>query len=279
MTRVVIVIPARYASTRFPGKPLVNIRGKPMLRRTYDVARIASDEMDCRVIVATEDERIMNFCAAENIECMMTSSTCKTGTDRVYEVVRNLEYRPEFIVNLQGDAPLTPPWFIARMVEKFFEIKDRDNHILLTVGSPVGWRELDSLREGKEITPFSGTTLVINHRTSEALWFSKNIIPAIAGESRLREIDKFSPVIMHIGLYGYSYDMLMKFANLEEGHYEKIENLEQLRALENGYKINVVIVGRGERPNSFGVDTPEDIERAEALIDEFGEFQEREEKF
>ncbi|MDR2777388.1 MAG: 3-deoxy-manno-octulosonate cytidylyltransferase [Rickettsiales bacterium] len=274
MAKVVIVIPARYASSRFPGKPLAEICGKPMLRRTYDVAIMSSRRADCEVIVATEDARIMDFCKSENIRCVMTSDSCKTGTDRVCETVRKLGYKPELIINLQGDAPLTPPWFLTRMMADFFGSAAGNSHTMVTPGTVMSWEELDKLRENKKTTPFTGTTLTMNHRTSEAIWFSKNIIPAIRDEKKLRETSKLSPVIRHVGLYGYGYEILMEFATLKEGYYEKLEGLEQLRIIENGYKIKVALVDYRGRPSSPGVDTPEDIKRAEASIAEFGEFRE-----
>jgi 3-deoxy-manno-octulosonate cytidylyltransferase (CMP-KDO synthetase) len=228
--------------------------------------------MDCEVIVATEDSRIMDFCRSKNIKCVITSDNCKTGTDRVCEAVRELRYRPEFIINLQGDAPLTPPWFLRKMIEKFFEGDGEDGYMMVTPGSAMSWEDLDKFRENKKTTPFTGTTLVMNHRTSEAIWFSKGIIPVIRNEEKYREASRLSPVIKHVGLYGYGYNMLMKFTELEEGHYERLESLEQLRVLENGYKIKVVLVDYRGRSSSSGVDTPEDIKRAEAHIEKFGEF-------
>jgi 3-deoxy-manno-octulosonate cytidylyltransferase (CMP-KDO synthetase) len=272
VAKVVIVIPARYASSRFPGKPLAEICGRPMLRRTYDVAMLSSRGVDCEVVVATEDRRIVDFCGSQGINCMMTSDSCRTGTDRVCEAVKKLSYRPEFIVNLQGDAPLTPPWFITRMIEKFFESGTVDSQLLVTPACVLSWEGLDRLRENKKTTPFTGTTLTMNQKTSEAIWFSKNIIPAIRDEKKYREAGKFSPVLQHIGLYGYGYDMLTRFATLREGYYEKLEGLEQLRVIENGYRIKVVIVDYRGRPSSAGVDTPEDLKRAEAIVNEFGEF-------
>jgi 3-deoxy-manno-octulosonate cytidylyltransferase (CMP-KDO synthetase) len=274
MAKITIVIPARYASSRFPGKPLAEICGRPMLQRTYDVARLAGRMADCEVIVATEDRRIMDFCESRGIRAMMTSDSCKTGTDRVCETVRKLDYRPELVINLQGDAPLTPPWFLSKMIEKFFEDRDRDSYTMVTPGCVLSWEGLDRLRENKKTTPFTGTTLLMNQRTSEAIWFSKNIIPAIRDERKYREASKISPVIQHLGLYGYGYDILMKFGSLREGHYEKLEGLEQLRILENGHRIKVVLVDYQGRPSSSGIDTPEDIARAEAIVREFGEFPE-----
>lgn len=268
MPKIAIVIPARYGSTRFPGKPLAEICKKTMIERTYEIAKKAVSDMDADIIVSTEDEKIYNFCTKNGIKCIITSNDCRTGTDRVCESIKNLDYKPEFILNLQGDAPLTPPWFLAKMIEEFNDDVSVD---MITPGYPMTWEELDKMAEDKKTTPFTGTTIIMNQKTNEAIWFSKKIIPAIRKEEKLRENGKFSPVIRHIGLYGYSYSMLMKIGSLKESYYEKLEGLEQLRILENGYRIKIAIVDYKGRPSSSGIDNPEDVARAEKIIEEFGE--------
>jgi 3-deoxy-manno-octulosonate cytidylyltransferase (CMP-KDO synthetase) len=271
--KLLIAIPARYGATRFPGKPLANICGKPMLQRVYEIARVAAEGRSCEVLALTEDRRIADFCEKADINYAMTSDNCKTGSDRIVEAVKKLDYKPDFILNLQGDAPLTPPWFLEKMMDKFLENRD-EKMFMVTPGYKMTWEELDVMREEKKTTPFTGTTIILDlldQQSSNAIWFSKNIIPAIREEAKLREKDKFSPIIRHIGLYGYSYDMLLKFGELREGYYEKLEGLEQLRALENGYRIKVAMVDYRGRPSSSGVDTPEDIKRAEDIIKKFGE--------
>lgn len=268
MPKILIVIPARYGSTRFPGKPLAKICGKTMIERTYEIAKKAISNLDSDIIVSTEDEIVYSFCNKNGIKCVITSGNCNTGTDRVCETVKKLDYKPEFILNLQGDAPLTPPWFLTAMIEAF---NDSSSFDIITPGYRMTWSELDKMIEDKKATPFTGTTIVMNQKTNDAIWFSKKIIPAIRNEEKLREDDKFCPIIRHIGLYGYSYNMLMKIDSLEEGYYEKLEGLEQLRILENGYKIKVAIVDYRGRPSSSGVDNPEDVTRAEKIIKEFGE--------
>lgn len=266
----VIIIPARYGSSRLPGKPLEMICGKTMIERTYSIALSASKNRDCDIIIATEDQRIVDFCGEHSMKCVLTSESCKTGTDRVCEATKNLDYKPDYIINLQGDAPLTPPWFIGQMIDEF----EKDSTVnMLTVGYQMTWPELDKMREDKKTTFFTGTTIVLNRQTRNAIWFSKNILPAIKKEEKYRD-EKYSPVIRHIGLYGYDYDMLMKIGSLEKGYYEGFEELEQLRILENGYNIRVVMVDYKGRPSSSGVDNPEDIDRAEAIIKEFGEISE-----
>lgn len=269
MKKYVIVIPARYNSTRFPGKPLAMICGKTMLERTYEVAKKASIGFDCDVIVSTESDKILNFCKEKSINCTITSDNCKTGTDRVRETVKKLNYKPKFILNLQGDAPLTPPWFLKKMIEVYEQKLDID---MVTPGYRMKWIELDKMREEKKTTPFTGTTIIVNQKNNDAVWFSKNIVPAIRKEKEYREKNEYSPIVRHVGLYGYNYDMLMKIRTIEESYYEKLEGLEQLRVLENGYKVKVAMVDYMGRPSSSGVDTPEDVGRAEEIIKKYGEF-------
>ncbi|MFC1659649.1 3-deoxy-manno-octulosonate cytidylyltransferase [Pseudomonadota bacterium] len=262
-----IIIPARYGSTRLPGKPLMKIAGKTMLQRVYEIAKKASEESNCEVIVATENEEIKNYAESIGAKCVMTSESCKTGTDRAAEVLTKIDYKPDFVINLQGDAPLTPPLFIKAMLD---EVEKNSSIDVITPVIQLSWAELDKLRESKKTTPFSGTTAIIAPN-NDAIWFSKNIIPAIRKEEKYRGGDKFSPIHRHIGLYGYSYNMLKKYATIEESYYEKFEGLEQLRFIENGYKVRIVKVSYEGRESTSGVDTLEDIKRTEAFIKKYGE--------
>lgn len=268
MVKTLVVIPARYGSSRFPGKPLAKIAGREMLLRVADIAQKGTMHTDARIVVATEDERILNFCREHNLECLMTSDACKTGSDRVCEAVTILNIKPELIINLQGDNPVCPPWFIEELIKAFEEDTSVD---LVTPCTELSWNALDKLRESKKTTPFSGTTCVAD-KNGYALWFSKNIIPAVRKEEELRAKGGKSPVMRHIGLYGYKYDSLFRFKALEEGTYEKLEGLEQLRFLENGMKVKIAKVDYRQFEGMSGVDSPEDVKRAEALFAKYGEF-------
>lgn len=263
-----IVIPARYQSTRLPGKPLVHISGQTMLQRVINIARAASEGLSqVSIIVATDDERIVHHCDKLNVDSLLTPAELASGTDRVAFTVEQLKTAPDFVLNMQGDAPLTPPDFIRSMIQSYQE----NPCDAVTPVAQLTWKELDVLRKNKEETPFSGTTVTFNHATGMAFWFSKQIIPAIRNESQLKEVSKLSPVYRHIGLYGYSYDVLKQFKTLNEGFFEKLEGLEQLRLLEHGYQIRCVPVDFGGRANMSGVDSPQDVARAEALISKHGE--------
>lgn len=267
--KTAIIIPARYASTRLPGKPLAMIAGKTMLQRVVEIAQSAAqDNPDITVHVATEDQRIADHAAALGVPYLMTSEDCLTGTDRAQDAAQQLPYQPDFILSLQGDAPLTPPDFLIAMIDAY-KAAPCD---MITPVTQLTWAQLDKLRDSKKTTPFSGTTAVFDEATGEAFWFSKQVLPAMRKEDKLRaQNPEMSPVYRHIGLYGYSRDMLAKFVELPEGRFEAMEGLEQLRVIEHGYTIRCVPVDYKGRANMSGVDSPEDVARAEALIAQHGE--------
>lgn len=263
---ITIAIPARYASTRFPGKPLAKIAGKTMLSRVVERAReVQNAHEDIDLFVTTEDTRIADHAAEIGVSCIMTPASCKTGTDRVLAALRQLDKWPDHIINLQGDAPFTPKHVIEAIINVF---KTAPRTEVATPVHALSWGDLERLREQKKTTPFSGTTAIVNEN-SQALWFSKQIIPAIRNEADLK-LDKKSPINQHIGLYGYRTDILEKFCTLSEGHYEKLEGLEQLRFIENGIKITAVPVEIESGLIQSGIDSPEDITRAEALLERSG---------
>jgi len=260
--KTAIIIPARYGSTRFEGKPLALINGKAMIDHVYDLAIRASEHFkDIRVIIATDDARIEAHCRNQGHDVLMTSNACKTGSDRVLEAAIKLSDQPDIILNLQGDAPLTPISAIEAVIREFTVNPEAE---VVTPVQRLSWNELDKLRRNKQTTPFSGTTAVINHK-GRALWFSKNIMPAIRKEDKFRHGGELSPVHQHIGLYGYKFDVLKRFVNLQEGTYEALEGLEQLRFLENDIAIQTVKIPHTDVVHS-GIDSPEDIKRAEAIM-------------
>lgn len=260
--KTAIIIPARYGSTRFPGKPLVEIAGQTMLSRVVDIAKQAQEILpDITIAVATEDERILKHAEELGVHAVMTSDECRTGSDRVLEASKKLG-NFDFILGLQGDAPFTPSEALIKMIEAF---QKNPNIEVVTPVINLRWEELDNLREQKKTTPFSGTTAIVNTH-GQALWFSKNILPAIRKEEKYRD-DEFSPVYQHLGLYGYRTNILEKFVKLPEGHYEKLEGLEQLRLLENGITIQTIKLDVPLGLAQAGIDSPEDVERAEKILE------------
>jgi 3-deoxy-manno-octulosonate cytidylyltransferase (CMP-KDO synthetase) len=261
--KTALIIPARYGSSRFPGKPLAMLAGKTMLERVLDVARSASagrDDID--ILVATEDQRIFDHAESLGAQAVMTPDSCQTGTDRAFAALEQAGITPDVVLNLQGDAPLTPPHFIRAMITAFEQTPMPD---VVTPAVRLDWAQLDDLRRSKLTTPFSGTSVTVAD-DGYALWFSKNIIPAIRDEDKLRAADNLSPVLRHIGLYAYKFSALKAYVTLPQSRYEKLEGLEQLRLLENGYRVKVVVLEADGTPIHGGIDSPEDLAAAEALL-------------
>ena len=261
--KTVIVIPARYASTRFPGKPLHPINGVSMLARTVRAAQQAGAKTGAQVLVATDDDRIAAHAKEIGVKAVMTDPDLPSGTDRCRAAAALAAPDADFIVNLQGDAPFTPPAHVAALIDN---AKEGD---VVTPVIPLSWAALDALREHKKTTPFSGTTC-IRAPDGRALWFSKIILPAMRNEAKLRAAGDPSPVLQHVGLYGYSRAALERIASLKLSRYEELEGLEQLRFIENGLKVFAVPVEASSLP-SAGIDTPEDAERATRVLQEAGD--------
>jgi 3-deoxy-manno-octulosonate cytidylyltransferase (CMP-KDO synthetase) len=246
----VAIIPARYASTRLPGKPLLDIAGTPMIlhvvRRTRRVPAID------RVIVATDDWRVLELVTTAGVEAVMTSSDHRTGTDRLAEVAANLD--AEIIVNVQGDEPLIEPATIESALSPMLE---DPLLVMSTTCEPI---------ESPADLVNPNVVKVITDREGYAIYFSRSPIPFPRSEvlkhGSLEEALRARPELLllyskHTGLYVYRREFLLTFTQLSPTKLEEIEALEQLRAVENGYRIKVVRVGH----RSIGVDTPEDLER------------------
>jgi 3-deoxy-manno-octulosonate cytidylyltransferase (CMP-KDO synthetase) len=266
---ILIVIPARYGSSRLPGKPLMKIKGVEMIKRVASVASYICDKnANCAYIVATDDDRIMNFCTDNNVNVILTSADCRNGTERCRDAIERLNLKPKLIINLQGDNPLCPPWVVQDIINEW----QKTEADVYTPSVHLSWDEYDNLIASKKETPFSGTT-VIEDKNGFALAFSKNVIPAVRKPEKAREIMQKSPVIRHIGLYAYTYQTLMQYCDSEESPYEKncIEGLEQMRFLYNGYKIKLVATDYRGRETTSGVDSVEDVRRVEEILEKFGE--------
>lgn len=254
--RVVAIIPARYASSRFPGKPLVDIEGQPMIQRVYERTRQAT----CvgRVLVATDDDRIAHVVRGFGGEVVMTSPAHPTGTDRLAEVAATLEC--ELVVNVQGDEPLIEPATIDAALAPF---ADDPTLVMSTLRCPI--TTVDELFD-------VNVTKVVTAADDFALYFSKAPLPYHRDEwgsligmvRRLPLAGGTAPVVgwRHIGLYVYRRTFLLAFARLPQTPLERLEKLEQLRVLEHGYRIKVVRTSYV----SIGVDTPEDLAKIRRLL-------------
>jgi 3-deoxy-manno-octulosonate cytidylyltransferase (CMP-KDO synthetase) len=243
--KVVALIPARYGSTRFPGKPLALLRGKPMIQHVYEQT-LQVRGLD-RVLVATDDERIARAVTAFAGEVVMTRSDHPTGTDRLAEVAAGLT--AEIIVNVQGDLPFFPPIMVEDALAALTRAADA---VMSTVKTPI-----TTLEEWHN----PNVVKVVTDRNGYALYFSRSPIPFYRDQSGLRG-QKDMLGYRHIGLYVYQRDFLLTFTRLPPAPLEEAEKLEQLRALEWGYRISV---SETAQP-TVEVDTPEDLRRAEETM-------------
>ncbi|AXC51026.1 3-deoxy-manno-octulosonate cytidylyltransferase [Paracoccus suum] len=263
--RKLIVIPARHASTRYPGKPLVHLRGasgaaQTLIRRSWDAA-MAVNGVD-RVVVATDDERIRDHAEGFGAEVVMTSTTCRNGTERCAEAVAALRVTPEIVVNLQGDAPLTPPWFVEELISALAAAPAVD--VATPVLNCTGAMRADLLAD-RAAGRVGGTTAVFG-AGREALYFSKEVIPFVPGNPAP---DAPSPVFHHVGAYAYRPAALEAYAGWPEGRLELLEGLEQLRFLEHGRRVLCVEVeSRGRQ--FWELNNPEDVPRLEAMMAAMG---------
>lgn len=255
-----IVVPARFASTRLPGKPLLRLAGKTLLERVVENARSAAAELgNCHVLVATDDDRIAAHAKEIGVAVALTAADLDSGTVRAAAAAAQCTQRPARVINLQGDAPFVPSGIVCQLMRTLRQ----GAAAVATPVSQLDWERLDRLREHKRTAPFSGTTCV-RAEDGRALWFSKTIIPALRNEAALRR-EALSPVWQHLGLYGYTMDALEWFASASPGHYEVLEGLEQLRFLEGGWHIDTVPVDMPAHHLS-GIDTPEDLAKAEQAL-------------
>jgi 3-deoxy-manno-octulosonate cytidylyltransferase (CMP-KDO synthetase) len=238
--KIFVVIPCRYGSSRFPGKPLARIDGIPMIRHVYERARRAKGVQ--QVVVATDDPRIAAATTDFGGSAIMTSPSARSGTDRVAEAAQQLPMTPaDIVVNVQGDQPLLDPRNVEAVAAPFFSEPD-------VRMSTLAFR----IVEEREISDPKDVKVTVNRR-GFALYFSRSTIPFCRDPGRVHDTYK------HLGIYAYRRDFLDLFCSLPEGELEGIEKLEQLRALEWGHGIRVVITPH----DSPEVDLPEDIARIE----------------
>jgi 3-deoxy-manno-octulosonate cytidylyltransferase (CMP-KDO synthetase) len=245
--RVVVVIPARYAATRLPGKPLVSLAGKPMVQRVYERAKQAQTAQ--RVLVATDDQRILDAVAAFGGEARMTRADHRTGTERIAEVAANVE--GDVFVNVQGDEPLIDPSSIDTAVAALLEEPAAQ---IATVATPI--------RHAGDIMDPNVVKTVLDFEDN-ALYFSRAPIPWVRDTQQKVHVKYWK----HLGLYVFQRDALLEYPTLPQGELERIEQLEQLRWMENGWKIRVAEVAH----DAVSVDVPEDVARVEKLLREEGD--------
>lgn len=229
-----VVIPARYGSKRLPGKPLIELFGKPIIQHVYERASL-SKKKD-RVIIATDDLRIKEVCETFGAEVVLTREDIQSGTERVYEVVKNVD--ADIVINLQGDEPFIDP----DLIDKLFEHMEKSRDYVATLCTEIKHEE-----EFKD----PNCVKVVLDKDSYALYFSRSPIPYLRNRGSTR-------LYKHIGIYAFRRDFLKRYVEMEKGILEETESLEQLRILENGLRIKVLTVDY----SGFGIDTEEDLRKA-----------------
>ena len=238
------LIPARYASTRFPGKPLALLAGKPVIQHVYEQAAKVLDA----VYVATDDERIYNKVLEFGGKAVMTSTEHHSGTDRIEEVLEKVGGDFDVVVNIQGDEP-----FIAQsQIETLCHCFEDEVTQIATLGKPFECIEA--------VENPNSPKIVVDNR-GYAMYFSRSVIPFVRGVERQEWLKKY-PFLKHLGIYAYRTEVLKAITRLPQSSLELAESLEQLRWLENGYRIKVGITN----VETVGIDTPEDLQRAEDFI-------------
>lgn len=262
---VLIVIPARFASTRYPGKPLVELRGadgetKSLIRRSWDAAQQVSG-ID-RVVVATDDVRIQSACEAFGAEVVMTSEACVNGTERCAEAHEALGGGYEIVVNLQGDAPLTPAWFIEDLVA---DLRASEKSEVATPVLRTDGRALNGFLDDRRAGRVGGTTAVFG-AAKNALYFSKEVIPYTGTDFA---DDDETPVFHHVGVYAYRPEALAAYPSWDIGPLETLEGLEQLRFLERDRSVLCVEVDAKGR-QFWELNNPQDVPKLETMMAEMG---------
>jgi 3-deoxy-manno-octulosonate cytidylyltransferase (CMP-KDO synthetase) len=242
--KFIAIIPARYASTRFPGKPLAMLGGKPVIQRVYEQAISVLGE----AYVATDDERIFKTVTDFGGKAVMTRTDHKSGTDRIEEAVEKLATDADVIINIQGDEPFVQ----ASQLQALMQLFDDPETQIGTLGKPF---------ENMEAVDNPNSPKIVCDRRGFALYFSRSVIPHVRGKERAEWIEHF-PYLKHLGLYAYRREVLREVTQLPQTPLELAESLEQLRWLENGYRIRVGLTD----VETVGIDTPADLERAEEFL-------------
>ena len=241
------IIPARYASTRFPGKPLAKLGGKPMIERVYEQVSGQVDD----VYVATDDERIEQTVKSFGGQVVMTSPDHRSGTDRCYEAFTHVGEGFDVVINIQGDEPFIQ----AEQIEALKKCFDDDATQIATLVKPL------SEEDGAEVLDNVNIPKVVVDKNMYAMYFSRSVIPFVRGYEKNLWL-KLHKYYRHIGIYAYRGNVLDEITKLKQSSLELAESLEQLRWLENGYKIKVGVTNI----ETVGIDTPEDLERAEEFL-------------
>ncbi|XP_048130127.1 3-deoxy-manno-octulosonate cytidylyltransferase, mitochondrial isoform X1 [Rhodamnia argentea] len=249
-SRVVGIIPARFASSRFQGKPLVPILGKPMIQRTWERAKLAASldrVAPLGVVVATDDEKIAECCRGFGADVIMTSESCRNGTERCNEALQKLDKKYDIVVNIQGDEPLIEPEIIDGVVKALQAAPDAVFSTAVTSLKPEDAFDTNRVK-------------CVVDNCGYAIYFCRGLIP----HNKSGKVNPQFPYLLHLGIQSYDSEFLKIYPELQPTPLQLEEDLEQLKVLENGYKMKVIKVDH----EAHGVDTPEDVEKIESFMRE-----------
>lgn len=250
--KTIAIIPARYASTRLPGKPLIDMLGKPLIQRVVEQAQKVLDN----VVVATDDERILSAVESFGGKAVMTGKDCPSGTDRCREAYEKIDHNYDVVINLQGDEPFIDPSLILQLSKAFDDPKIDIATLAVPFPQDSTFEALNNPNSPKIVLDNSGN----------AIYFSRSVIPYLRNEDRDTWASKHK-YLKHIGVYAFRSTVLKEVTSLKQGTLEKCESLEQLRWLEAGYRIKVIETDHA----TIGIDTPEDMKKAINLLKNQGE--------
>lgn len=245
------IIPARYASTRFPAKVLALLNGKTVIQRVYEQVKDCFDDL----YVATDDSRIADVVTSFGGKVVMTSEDCKNGTERCFDACCNLNIDCDVVVNVQGDEPFIQRKQIEALMSCFADERTDIATLVKPFEQTDGWERLSNPNSPK----------VVLDDDNFAMYFSRSVVPYLRGVEQDEWLDKHV-FYKHLGVYAYRLDVLKKITSLQQTPLEKVESLEQLRWLEHGYKIKVGVTNI----ETIGIDTPEDLERAKEFASSIG---------
>ena len=245
------IIPARYASTRFPAKVLAMLNGKTVIQRVYEQVRDCFDEL----YVATDDSRIADVVTSFGGKAVMTSENCKNGTERCFDACRKLNIECDVVVNVQGDEPFIQRKQIESLMSCFADERTDIATLVKPFEESDGWERLSNPNSPK----------VVLDGDNFAMYFSRSVVPYLRGVEQNEWLSQHV-FYKHLGVYAYRLDVLKEITTLQQSPLEKVESLEQLRWLEHGYKIKVGVTDI----ETIGIDTPEDLERAKEFASSIG---------
>jgi 3-deoxy-manno-octulosonate cytidylyltransferase (CMP-KDO synthetase) len=242
--KITVIIPARYQSVRFPGKIIVDLNGKPLIRHVYE--SVLKCSLVEEVFVAVDDKKVAKIVKNFGGKVIFTSSDCSSGTERIAQAVKKMDFQSDFVINVQADEPLIRPEMIDGLAECLANEKEIE---IVTLKKKI--QILDEVNNPNVVK-------VVTDKNGIALYFSRSVIPYFEANKSFKKPDYYK----HLGIYGYSMDFLLNYFSLEKSRLAESESLEQLKFLENGFNIRVIETDF----DTFGIDVPEDLDKVKSIL-------------